>query len=108
MIEHHELQRAEDKEFKQQGRDLLRKRKLGRNDEDALEAGDDHAYAEKGTPAHAQSTMTSGQQSPVKYSNDLACIPPSDVADRLIASGEKRAARSTPTEAVNTTEVTCQ
>lgn len=40
MIKQHELQRSDDKALKEQGRDLLRKRKENRDKDDALESAE--------------------------------------------------------------------
>ena len=40
MIKQHELRRSDDKALKEQGRDLLRKRKENRDKDDALESAE--------------------------------------------------------------------
>jgi len=86
MIDHYELHRAEDKASKQKGRDLIRRRKLGRNKEDTLEAGDVTIRTdEKPVAAPAQPLVSSSQSSPAE---ELAQKPASDAAGKSVAGAE--------------------
>jgi len=86
MIDHYELHREEDKASKQKGRDLLRKRKLGRNKEDTLEARDvTIGTDEKPVAAPAQPLVPSSQSSPAE---EPAQKPASDAAGKSVAGAE--------------------